>query len=161
MRFTGIFCATTAKNNEEYRKVVRHRNLWVVVIALAGGLVALAALFAARTGDTGLPDYILGVYCGFGSGLILGMAILFVRNLILLQDEEKLRQSRLENTDERLEQIRNKAGQSALKTLLLVGVAGAMIAGIWEPVLIKALIFGLDVFVFSYLAACAYYKKKM
>ena len=44
---------------------------------------------------------------------------------------------------------------------MLVGIAGAMIGGIREPVLIKALIFALDVFVFSYLIALAYYRKKM
>ncbi len=89
------------------------------------------------------------------------MAILFVRNMILLGNEEKLKQSRLENSDERLEQIGSRASQSALKVLMLVGIAGAMIGGIREPVLIKALIFALDVFVFSYLIALAYYKKKM
>lgn len=161
MKFRGIFCATTAANNEEYRKVLKRRNIWLGAVAGAGALVALAALFAEQRSDTGLPDYILGVYCGFGTGLILGMAILFVRNMILLGNEEKLKQSRLENSDERLEQIGSRASQSALKVLMLVGIAGAMIGGIREPVLIKALIFALDVFVFSYLIALAYYKKKM
>lgn len=161
MKFRGIFCATTAANNEEYRKVLKRRNIWLGAVAGMGALVALAALLAERRSDTGLPDYILGVYCGFGTGLILGMAILFVRNMILLGNEEKLKQSRLENSDERLEQIGSRASQSALKVLMLVGIAGAMIGGIREPVLIKALIFALDVFVFSYLIALAYYRKKM
>ena len=91
----------------------------------------------------------------------MGTVILIVRNLILLKNEEKLKQNRLENIDERLELIGNKAGQTAIKVLLLVGTAGAMIGGIYEPILIKVLIFGLDVFILSYLAAFAFYKRRI
>jgi len=161
MKIRGIFCATTAADNEEYRKVLKRRNLWNMLIAALGILVAGAAFGAGQSGATKLPDYILGVYCGFGTGIVIGMAVLFVRNMILLKNEDKLKQSRLENADERLEAIGNRSGRTALKVLLLVGSAGAMIGGIYEPVLIKALIFGLDVFLFSYVAAFVYYKKRM
>lgn len=161
MKFRGLFCATTAANNEEYRKELKKRNLWYLFIAVAGILIAVSALAAAWSGAMKLPEYILGVYCGVGTGIVLGMAVLFVRNIILLKDEEKLRQSRLENSDERLELIGNKAGQAALKVLLLVGSAGALIGGIYEPVLIRALIFMLYVFIFSYLVACSYYRRRM
>ena len=161
MKFRGLFCATTATNNEEYRRVLKKRNLWIAAIAALGILVAGVAFFAGQSGETALPDHILGVYCGFGTGIVLGMAVLFVRNLILLKNEEKLKQNRLENSDERLEMIGNKSANAALRVLLLVGSAAAMIGGIYEPVLIKALIFSLDLFLFSYLVAFAYYKKRM
>ena len=161
MKIKGIFCSTTAANNEEYRKVLKKRNVWMAAIAAAGIMVAAAALAAEQSGKAALPEYILGVYCGFGTGLVLAGVILFVRNMILLGNEEKLKKDRLENSDERLIEIGSRAGRAAMKTVMLVGTAAAMICGIYEPVLIKALVFTLDVFIFAYVAALAYYKKKM
>ena len=160
MRFRGIFCATTAANNEEYRKVLKRRNVWYLVIAAVGILIARAAFVAGQGGTAMLPDYILGVYCGVGTGIAFGMMALLVRNLLLLKNEEKLKQSRLENADERLEMIGYKASNTALKALILGGSASALIGGIYEPVLIKVLLFELDVFLFSYLIAFAYHKKR-
>ncbi len=160
MKFRGLFCATTAANNEEYRKILKKRNLWYLLIGAAGILIAVSAL-AAQNQGVELPDYILGVYSGFGTGLVLGMAILIIRNLMLLKNEEKLKQDRLKNTDERLELIGNKASQAAFKVLLLGGSVTALIGGIYEPVLIKVLLFELDLFIFSYLVAFAHYKKRI
>ena len=87
--------------------------------------------------------------------------ILYVRNLRLLKDEVKLKQSRLENYDERNMEIRNKAVLAAIKVLLVVCFVAAMIGGIFYPYLIKILIFVIYVFLFSYLAANAYYKRRM
>ena len=161
MKFRGIFCGTTATTNEEYRKVLKNRNLWMIGLTIIGLMIAVVALWAEKTGATALPDYIIGVYCGFGTGLAIAGVILFVRNLLLMKNEEKLKESRLENSDERLTEIRNKALQAAVKILLLVGVAASMILGIFEPVLIKACLFLLYVFLFSFIIATAYYKKRM
>ena len=75
MKFRGLFCATTAANNEEYRKVLKRRNLWYLLIGAAGILIAVSALAAESSAQATLPDYILGVYSGFGTGLVLGMTI--------------------------------------------------------------------------------------
>lgn len=161
MKVKGIFCGTTATTNEEYRKVLKRRNAWMTALTIVGILIAAAALAAESSGTAALPEYILEVYCGFGTGLALAGIILFVRNCILMKDEEKLKQSRVENSDERLMEIGSKASMTAIKVMLLVGTASALIAGIYEPVLIKALIFMLDVFLFSYIAAFAFFKKRI
>lgn len=161
MRIKGIFCGTTATTNEEYRKVLKRRNAWMIALIIMGVLIAVVALAAESSGTAALPEYILGVYCGFGTGLALAGIILLVRNLILMKDEEKLKQSRIENSDERLQEIGSKASMTAIKVMLLVGTAGGLIVGIYEPVLIKALIFMLDVFLFSYIVAFAFFKKRI
>lgn len=58
-------------------------------------------------------------------------------------------------------EISNKAALTAIKVMLLAVTAVGLIAGIYEPMMIKALIFILDVFLFSYVAAFAFFKKKM
>ena len=161
MKIKGLFCGTMAVTNEEYRKVLRRRNLWMAALATAGALIAGTALATGQSGKAALPEYILGVYCGFGTGLAIAGILLFVRNLILMKNEDKLKQSRLENSDERLMDISNKAALTAIKVMLLAATAVGLIAGIYEPVMIKALIFILDVFLFSYVAAFAFFKKKM
>lgn len=161
MKIRGLFCGTTAASNEEYRKVLKRRNLWMAALTVAGILIAVAALLADENGSALLPEYVLGVYCGFGTGLALAGILLMIRNLVLMRNEEKLKQSRLENSDERLQTIGNRAALTALKVLLLVIVAGGLIAGIYEQVLIKAVLFLLDVFFLSYIAAYSYFKRRM
>lgn len=161
MRIRGLFCGTTAVTNEEYKKVLKRRNVWMAALVIAGALLTAVTVMAENSGSAMLPNYILGVYCGFGTGLSLAGMILFVRNLIIMKDESKLKQDRLENSDERLQEIGSRAGLTAIKFTLLVGTVCGLIAGIFEPVLVKALVFALDVFLFSYIAAFAFYKKKM
>ncbi len=49
MKIIGLFCGTTATNNEEYRKVLKRRNIWMAALALAGIVIAGAALLAHGT----------------------------------------------------------------------------------------------------------------
>lgn len=161
MKFIGLLCGTTAANNEEYRKVLKRRNIWIAAFALLGLMIAAAAFLAAGNERVQLPEYILGVYCGVGTGICLGCIFLIVRNLLIMGNEEKLKQGRLENSDERIAEIRNRACGVAIGVTLLLCIAAGLIFGIYEQVLIKAVLFVLDVFIFSYLIACAYYKNKI
>lgn len=157
----GIFCQTTATTNEEYRKELKARNRWLLFLALAGAAAAVIALLAENGGADVISDYMLGVYCGAGTGILLACLILFVRNLLLLKDEEKLKRSRLENYDERNMEIRNKAIIAAVKVMLVICLVVAMVGGIFYPYLIKIMLFIVYGFLLSYLAADFYYKKKM
>lgn len=157
----GIFCQTSATTNEEYRKELKNQNRWMLLLALAGVAAAIIALLAENRGADAIPDYMLGVYCGAGVGILLACLILVVRNLLLLKDEEKLKRSRLENYDERNLEIRNKAVIAAVKAMMLVCLVVSFVGGIYYPYLIKIMLFIIYVFLFSYLIANSYYKKKM
>ena len=161
MSMRGIFCQTTATTNEEYRKELKDRNCWLLFMAIGGAGEAAAAALAESGGTLSIPDYMLGVYCGTGAGIMVAAIVLYIRNLFLLKDEEKLKKSRLENYDERNQEIRNKALLAAVKILLVVCFVTAMVGGIFYPYLIKMLLFVIYVFLFSYLIANAYYKRRM
>lgn len=161
MKIKGFLCTTTATTNEEYKEVLKKRNVWMAALVVMGALIAGSAFYAEQSQKAVLPDYIMGVYCGFGTGIFLAGILFLVKNLILLGNEEKLKQSRLENADERLDEINKRAARVTLIVLLFVVVAFCMILGIYEPVLIKAMLFFVNVFVFSYIIAFSYYKKKM
>lgn len=161
MSMRGIFCQTTATTNEEYRKELKDRNGWLLFMAIGGAGEAAAAALAESGGTLSIPNYMLGVYCGTGAGIMVAAIVLYIRNLFLLKDEEKLKKSRLENYDERNQEIRNKALLAAVKILLVVCFVTAMVGGIFYPYLIKMLLFVIYVFLFSYLIANAYYKRRM
>ena len=161
MSMRGIFCQTTATTNEEYRKELKGRNGWLLFMAIGGAGEAAASALAESGGTLSIPDYMLGVYCGTGAGIMVAAIVLYIRNLFLLKDEEKLKKSRLENYDERNQEIRNKALLAAVKILLVVCFVTAMVGGIFYPYLIKMLLFVIYVFLFSYLIANAYYKRRM
>lgn len=161
MRIKGIFCMTTAATNEEYRKIIKNRNCYLSVLVILGIVIAAAAYVAYTKEVTTLPEYMLGVYCGVGTGIVLGGLISLLRNLLLLKDENKLKESRIENSDERLEEISNLAMKSAIKVMLLAILAVSMIGGIYYPVLVKMLMFIMVVFFFSYLTAFRLYQRHM
>lgn len=161
MKIRGIFCATTATTNEEYRKVLKRRNIWMGALVMAGILIAGTAWHEEQSQSMALPEYSIGLYCGFGVGIAIAGALLFIKNLILMRNEEKLRRSRLENADERLHEISSRASRMALMVLMFVIITGGMICGIYEPLVLKIMIFLIDIFAFSYMIAFFYYNRKM
>ncbi len=161
MKIRGIFCGTTAATNEEYRKIIKNKNCYLAVLIIVGILIAAAAFIVSEKEITALPEYMLGVYSGAGTGIALAGVILLVKNLILLKDENKLKERRIENADERLLEISNLAIRAAVRVMLLATLAVSMIGGIFYPILVKMLLFIALCFLFSYIAAFRIYQRHM
>lgn len=157
----GIFCQTTATTNEEYRKELKKKNGWLLFALLGGAVAAVVILIIEIKGIGEIADYMLGVYCGACTGISLASLILLVKNLLLLKNEEKLKQSRIENYDERNAEIRNKAVVAAIRVMLICCLVIALVGGLYDAYLIKIMLFVIYAFLFSYLVASAYYKRKL
>ncbi len=157
----GILCSTKARNNEEYRKVIKRRMQLSALIGAIGLLTTALSLMAEYVWGLEISDHILGVYCGMGCGLLAGCIVLWIKQGRLLKDEEKLTQSRLENADERIEEINNKALRSALIFLLVALYAIGLIGGIFYPILTRVLAILVAFFILVYLIARKVYEKKM
>lgn len=157
----GIFCATTARNNEEYKKVVKTKMGIFAMVMVMGIIMAIVASGAAAKEIAALPEHMLNVYCGTGTGLAAAGLVLLIKNLLLLKQEEKLTQERLKNADERLHQVGNKALRMGVMAMLTTFYAIALIGGIFYPVLVKVLLIVMPVFLAVYMLSYWYYEKKM
>lgn len=157
----GIFCQTTATTNEEYKKELKKKNGWLIFSMLGSAAAAVVLFLVEMRGAGAVSDYMLGVYCGACTGIFAACLVLLIRNLILLKDEEKLKQSRIKNYDERNAEIRNKAVLAAIRVMMIACLLVALIGGLYDAYLIKIMLLVVYVFLFSYLVASAYYKKKL
>ncbi|MDE6184276.1 MAG: hypothetical protein K2G39_02440, partial [Lachnospiraceae bacterium] len=144
-----------------YKKVLKRRNIGKIVLIVAGILIAGTAFYAEQMQKTTLAEEVIGLYCGFGVGIAIAGIVFLIKSIVLMANEEKLKQDRLENADERLAEIRSKAARVTLMVMLMVILGGGMICSIFEPLLMKATVFLIDVFALSYIISFTYYKRKM
>ncbi|MDO5423618.1 MAG: hypothetical protein Q4F41_07830 [Eubacteriales bacterium] len=157
----GIFCSQVTKSDEEYCEVLKKRKTRMVGLFLLGLAAMGISAWAEWSGKAVIADYMLGVYCGGGTGLMLGAVILWFQQNALLKNERKRKERRMEEADERVAEISNRAYRTAA-TMLLVGLyLTGLVGGLFEPLMVKILLFLVCIFMFSYLVAFRYYEKKM
>lgn len=157
----GILCGTTAKTNEEYKKVLKTRMKFTVPVIIIGIITAALGFLGKFHFKVQINDMMLGVYSGIGVGLFAVGIILWIKNRLLLNNDEKLKASRLNNTDERIQEIRNKALGVTTCVLLVALYAIALIGGLFYPILVGVLFFVICTFLLTYMIAFKYYNNKM
>ncbi|MGF7144582.1 hypothetical protein HNQ56_003013 [Anaerotaenia torta] len=157
----GLLCGTTARTNEEYKKVVKVRMTRLLGVSVLGAFTLILSLLAEFYWKVDIDERMLGVYAGMGSGLIVVGVVLWIKNRIILGDEEKLKESRLSNADERIKEISNKAYMTATAILLIAMYGIALIGGLFYPVMIQILIILVGIFALAYFIAYRVYDKKM
>lgn len=151
-----------AKNNEEYRKVLKRRQTAYCLCVLAGLAELGLVLFLAFGTQSELSDYRLGYLLGLGAGLVLGSAAGIVRIQRKKASEEKLKEARLQETDERELEVDSLALRVTAKVLLGVLYGLLILAGIFEWEELLYVCFGLiAVFLLSYVVFRRYYENKI
>lgn len=157
----GLFCGCSANSNEEYKKVIKTRMKIMILLFVIGNITLAVALLAKNIWTVSINEHMLGVYSGVGVGLMAASVILWIKNKLILADEEKLKKSRLSNTDERIQEISNKALRVGTIVLLIALYALGLIGGLFYPVLVKILLSMVFVFLIAYLIAYKIYEKRM
>lgn len=157
----GIFCGTNAKTNEEYRNYVKVQMNLFLLILFAGIATLAVSLLAYNYWTVKISEHMLGVYSGAGTGLIFAGAILWIKNRLLLNNEEKLKISRINSSDERMKEISSKSIRVAAVVLLVALYGIGLIGGLFYPILVKVLLACVFVFITSYIIAYKIYEKKM
>jgi len=158
---SGFFCSSTATTNEEFKKVVKGRMTRMLFVFGIGCLTIAVSLLTKDNKAVKISDHMLGVYTGVGSGLMFVAVALWIKNLRILRNEEKLKNTRLENSDERIREISLKAFRVAGFSLLVALYAVGLIGGLFYPVLVNILLSMVSIFLFVYMVAYKLYDKSM
>ncbi|MDE5801998.1 MAG: hypothetical protein K2I22_03660 [Lachnospiraceae bacterium] len=158
----GLFCAhCKAKNNEEYREVLKKRLVRVRLLCLAGVLIILSAAVLFHTVLAEMDDYHQGVTYGMGTGLILGSIIAMLRIHRTLASEERLKEQRLKETDEREVEISNMALRQTAKLLLAVLYLSMVFGALVSEELLDVCCLLIGIFLLSYIGFQRYYENKV
>lgn len=156
----GIW-GTTAKNNEEYKEVIKKRMKLMVLLIIIGAITAAVGFGSEFCFNVTINEHMIGVYTGVGVGLFVAGLILWIKNKIVLGNEAKLKESRLGNTDERILEISNKAFRIATFAMIAAMYVVALIGGLFYPILVEVLLFIVCMFLVAYVIAYKYYNSKM
>ena len=159
----GLFSSRCrAKNNEEYRTILKKRQVIFFLFILVGMVTEGLVLFLHFCTHMTFTDYRLGYLLGLGAGLILGGVVGLVRIRQKMADEEKLKKFRLKETDERELEVESLALRATAKLLLMVLYVLLIVAGMFEREELMHVCFGLVAFFLScYALSRKYYGTKI
>lgn len=159
----GLFCPTCrARNNEEYRAVLKKRQRKLSLYLLVGIATAGICLFLHFCTPLKMSEYHLGFLLGLGGGLMLGGVAGLVRIQRRLADEGKLKEFRLRETDERELEVDSLALRATAKILLFVMYLLLLVSGIFDLEWLFRCCWGLiAIFLVSYLVCRKYYGTKI
>ena len=156
-----LFGGSKASNNEEFRRQLKAKNKFMWLFIVLGIFSAAVAYYCEFFGKMKVDDYMLGVYCGIGVGLVAAGVALLIRNKRLLKDEAKLKEARLEQTDERNVEIGIHAQRIAAMVLLVAMYLVFLLGGLYESVLSKVMACLICLFVVAYAIAWRVLNKRM
>lgn len=159
----SLFCPTCrAKNNEEYRAVLKKRQVNFCLIMLAGIATEGIVLFLRYCIRMEFADYQMGYLLGMGAGLAFGGVVGLARIRGKMASEEKLKECRLKETDERELEVDSLALRATAKLLLAVLYVFLIAAGAFEREELMQVCFGLiGIFLLGYAVFRKYYGTKI
>lgn len=158
----GLFCAhCKARNNEEYKEVLKKRLVRVRLTCLAGLLVIAGAAVLTCLLPGKVDDYHQGVTYGMGTGLILGSIVAMLRIRKTMTNEEKLKVQRLKETDEREIEISNMAIKQTAKLILAVLYLSMVFGALVSEELLNLSCLLIGIFLLSYIGFQKYYENKV
>lgn len=159
--FHGFLSTCNAKNNEEYKLVLKKRQKRMGLLILLGVLILAFTCTLMILKPEYQESYQAGWFCGFSVGLIFGAVLFLLRLRKTIQNDELLKQYRLEETDEREKEIKSRALMLTAK-LLLFSIYLLLMVCIFVTVEATTILYILSaVFFLGYLVSKKYYNSKL
>lgn len=158
--FRDVWDVKVPKTNEEYKEYLKKKDQsmrWIVVVGIL--LVILGSI--GEFMDVPIDDYMLGIYLGVGTGLIVAAIGLSIKHKRLMKNEEKLKRARLEMGDERIQEISKKAFRMAAWIMIIAMYAIMLVGGLFYPILAKTLVILICLFLVVYSLCYSIFEKRM
>ncbi len=122
---------------ETFKKKLKLQNTFFTVSILILSTLSLWSFLSAEdvipfrlpVPNSHWQDMWLGFCCGASFALMLLMVYALVRNLVALQDEQKLKRLYVKEKDERTNQIYTAARAAGCQCFLLLGIVAIIVAG--------------------------------
>ncbi|MFH5836761.1 hypothetical protein ACHAL6_11885 [Proteiniclasticum sp. C24MP] len=125
---------------ETYKMIVKRK---MVLLAVFFIFISILGAYGFLTGNAEKADLSSGIVKGFQSGLIFGIGILVLVDLIKLssvvKDDKKLKIAYNRENDERMKSIREKAGMPMLQITSVMMLLAAVTAGYFNTTVFYAL----------------------
>lgn len=148
---------------EKYSKKVRIKMVLLSLLALTA--VALGIYNVFFEGDTEASGFSAGMLSGFRTGMAIGIGFFALIRLFFLgkaiRDEKTLKELYNKEHDERLREIRAKAGMPLLLITSVLMLIAALIAGPLNVTVFYTLLIAASVQLLTGLGVKMYYLKKM
>lgn len=161
MKGFSLLTETRITNDEEYRKHILAKNKYMWGVLLLGAVTAAVAYYLEASGKLNVDDYMIGVYCGIGIGLICAGAAFLIRNRRLLRDAALLKEARLKVTDERNIEISSRALKATAIVMLIAMYLVFFVGGLFYPIISKVMSFFICLFLVVYCVMWRVLDKKM
>ncbi|MCF0146972.1 MAG: hypothetical protein HUJ77_01100 [Clostridium sp.] len=157
----GMFCSSNFKTNEEYKRVIKGRILLFIGLIVLGVVTLIITFFGDRYLNLKINESMTSTYSGFGTGLTVVGILLLIKNVSILNNEDKLRKVRISNTDERIKEISSSASKIALGFMLVTMYLVGLIGGLWYPVITQVLFLIICLFLVVYMISYKIISKKI
>lgn len=157
----GLFCSSDCKTNDEYKKVIKARILIFIGLIVLGVITLIVTFLGDSYLNLKISESMISTYSGFGTGITVVGIILLIKNVSILNNEEKLRKVRISNTDERIKEINLKASKVALGFMLVTMYLVGLIGGVWYLVITQVLFSIICVFLVVYVIAYKIISRKI
>lgn len=157
----NLFFSNKANNNEDFKSVIKVRMNRMVLIFMIGIFTFFITFLTKYIWKDTISNEMLFIYSCFGLGLSIFSVVLWIKNKRILTDDQKLKENRLINTDERIQEINMKAYKIATVVLLISLYAVGLIGGLLYPVLANVSMTLICIFLLGYLIAFKSLEKRM
>lgn len=158
--FGDVWHVETCRTNEEYREYLRKKDRSMRWIPFLGILLLILGV-AGELMELPVDDYMLGIYCGVGTGLIASGIALSIKHRMIMRNEEKLKKARVQMGDERIQEISRKSFRMAAWLMILAMYAILLIGGLFYTVLAKTLVILICLFFAAYGICYLIFEKRM